>query len=103
VYEPLAVSEGSKIIEEARCRYGPLNAMAVHRAGLLEIGEIAVAVAVTSAHRDEAFKACRHIIDQAKLRLPIWKREFYADGTAHWVNCARCAEHEDGQGFHERD
>jgi molybdopterin synthase catalytic subunit len=93
VYEPLAVKEGNRILAEAAQRYGPLNATAVHRSGLLEIGEVAVAVAVSSAHRDEAFHACRYIIDEAKVRLPIWKKEFFSDGSAEWVNCARCAGH----------
>jgi molybdopterin synthase catalytic subunit len=93
VYEPLAVSEGAKILAEAQSHFGPLKAVAVHRSGRLEIGDVAVAVAVSSAHRDEAFRACRHIIDQAKVRLPIWKKEYFADGSAQWVNCARCAHH----------
>lgn len=93
IYRPLAIKEGERIIAEARERFGPLNAAAVHRAGLLEIGEVAVAVAVSSAHRDEAFRACRQIIDLAKVRLPIWKKEYFTDGSAHWVNCQRCAMH----------
>ena len=78
---------------EAEQRFGALQAAAVHRAGPLDIGDVAVAVAVSSAHRDEAFRACRYIIDQAKARLPIWKKEFFADGTAEWVNCKRCGHH----------
>lgn len=93
VYEPLAVTQGERILEEANAAFGPLRAVGVHRAGLLEIGEVAVAVAVASAHRDEAFGACRYIIDEAKARLPVWKKEYFADGSAEWVNCARCAEH----------
>ena len=93
VYEPLAVSEGEKIIAEARARFPFLHASCVHRAGLLEIGECAVWVGVSSAHRDEAFLACRYIIDEVKVRLPIWKKEHYADGHSGWVNCERCATH----------
>ena len=93
IYQPLAVKEGERIISEAGEQFGPLKAVAVHRTGLLEIGEVAVAVAVSSAHRDEAFRACRLIIDQAKVRLPIWKKEFFTDGTSEWVNCQRCAIH----------
>jgi molybdopterin synthase catalytic subunit len=91
VYEPLSVSEGARIIEEARNRWSVLGAVGVHRAGLLELGDLAVVVGVVSPHRDEAFSAARYIIDQAKLRLPIWKREHYRDGERHWVNCHRCA------------
>lgn len=92
VYEPLAVREGTRIIEEARQKFGVSRACAIHRSGLLELSDVAVVVGVSSAHRGEAFDACRYIIDQAKIRLPIWKKEYYADGTAEWVNCQRCAE-----------
>ena len=93
VYEPLAVKEGEKIIAEAVERYGVKQAAAVHRDGLMELAEAAVVVGVSSPHRDEAFEACRYIIDQLKVRLPIWKKEHYASGKAEWVNCLRCAGH----------
>ena len=51
----------------------------------LEIGDAAVAIAAASAHRDEAFAACRYVIEEVKRRVPIWKREIYADGTVEWV------------------
>ena len=57
----------------------------VHRLGRLEIGEASVVVAVSSPHRAEAFAACRHGIDALKARVPIWKKEFYADGSA-WID-----------------
>ena len=91
VYEPLALSEGRKIIAEAAEKVPLLSASCVHRSGLLELGECAVWVGVTSAHRDEAFRACRYIIDQVKVRLPIWKKEYYVAGHSGWVNCERCA------------
>lgn len=93
VYEPLAISEGEKILAEAKNKFPHLHAHCVHRTGMLEIGECAVWVGVSSPHRDEAFHACRYIIDQLKVRLPIWKKEYYADGHSGWVNCERCAEH----------
>jgi molybdopterin synthase catalytic subunit len=92
-YEPLAVSEGQSVVEEAIAKFSVLNAQCVHRVGLLEIGECAVWVGVSSGHRDEAFKACRFIIDEIKIRLPIWKKEHYVDGNSGWVNCERCATH----------
>lgn len=92
-YEPLAVKEGARIIAEAKSRFHIGNALCVHRTGLLEIGECAVWVGVSSPHRDEAFAACRYIIDEVKVRLPIWKKEHYADGHSGWVNCERCAAH----------
>jgi len=91
VYEPLAVKEGQKIIAEAIDRFGISNACAIHRKGLLELSDVAVVVGVSSPHRGEGFDACRYIIDQAKIRLPIWKKEHYASGHAEWVNCQRCA------------
>ena len=91
VYEPLAVKEGEKVLAEARQRFPYLQAACAHRSGLLEIGDCAVWVGVAAPHRDEAFKACRYIIDEIKLRLPIWKKEHYVDGDSGWVNCERCA------------
>ena len=92
-YEPVAVAEGHKILDEAMAKYPHLEAHCVHRTGMLEIGDCAVWVGVASHHRDEAFKACRYIIDELKHRLPIWKKEHYVDGNSVWVNCERCAEH----------
>ena len=91
-YEPLVLSEGAAVIAEAQRKFPHLHAHCVHRVGLLEIGECAVWVGVSSAHRDEAFLACRYIIDQLKVRLPIWKKEHYVDGHSGWVNCERCAK-----------
>ncbi len=91
VYAPLAISEGEKVIAEAQQLFPHLQAICVHRAGILQIGDCAVWVGVASPHRDEAFKACRYIIDQIKVRLPIWKKEHYVDGDSGWVNCERCA------------
>lgn len=91
-YEPLSIKEGETILEEARSRWSFQRAACIHRAGVLELGEIAVVVGVVSAHRDEAFQAARYIIDEIKLRLPIWKREHYVDGERSWVNCQRCGQ-----------
>jgi molybdopterin synthase catalytic subunit len=86
-YEPLAVTEGQKIIEEAIEAFGLSQAVCIHRSGLLELGDCAVVAAVTSPHREGAFQGCRYIIDEVKTRLPIWKKEHYADGESGWVNC----------------
>jgi molybdopterin synthase catalytic subunit len=91
-YEPLALTEGERILAEAQQRFPHLRAHCVHRTGMLEIGECAVWVGVSAPHRDEAFQACRYIIDQLKVRLPIWKKEHYAGGHSGWVNCERCAK-----------
>jgi len=91
VYRPVAETEGARIIDEAIERYGVEHAVCIHREGLLELGEIAVIVCVSSPHRGEAFDACRYIIDQTKSRLPIWKKEHYVAGFSVWVNCEHCA------------
>ncbi|MEO0575625.1 MAG: molybdenum cofactor biosynthesis protein MoaE [Pseudomonadota bacterium] len=93
VYRPLAIAEGARIIAEVSQRVGVRQVLAVHREGALELGGCAVWVGVTSAHRDEAFVACREIIDRIKVELPIWKKEYYTDGDSGWVNCERCASH----------
>ena len=97
VYEPVAEREGQRIIEEAASRFGLSRAVCVHRSGLLELGDCAVIVAVTAPHRTEAFKGCRYIIDEVKVRLPIWKKEHYSNGELEWVNCQQCAADEDNE------
>jgi molybdopterin synthase catalytic subunit len=100
-YEELAVKEGKKILEEAR-QFDILKAHCVHRTGSLKIGELAVIVVVSSAHRKAAFVACEFIINEIKKRVPIWKRESYADGSTSWVNCAHGHGHE-GEHGHEKE
>jgi len=90
-FEALALREGERILAEARARFGVTRAACVHRVGELAVGELAVWVGVSAPHRDEAFRACRYIIDEVKRRLPIWKKEHYASGDSGWVNCERCA------------
>jgi len=92
-FAELAVKEGQRIVDEAAQKFGINRAACVHRVGALAIGDVAVWVGVSSGHRDEAFKACRYIIDEVKHRVPIWKKEHYVNGDSGWVNCERCAEH----------
>jgi molybdopterin synthase catalytic subunit len=87
-HEELAVKEGEKVLAEARARFDVALAACVHRVGLLKVGECAVWVGVSAAHRGAAFDACRYVIDEIKQRLPIWKKEHYASGASAWVNCA---------------
>jgi molybdopterin synthase catalytic subunit len=87
-YIPLAEKEGIRIVGEARAKFPILEATCMHRTGSLALGDVAVWVAVTGAHRAAAFEACRYIIDEVKARLPIWKREHYVGGTTEWINCA---------------
>lgn len=90
-FEPLAVKEGERIVAEAIKRFGIEHAAFVHRIGDLAIGDMAVWVGASARHRDEAFRACRYIIDEVKHRVPIWKKEHYENGDSGWVNCERCA------------
>jgi molybdopterin synthase catalytic subunit len=58
-----------------------------HRVGVLTVGEPALVAAVATGHRGEAFDVCRRLVDEVKRRLPVWKRQLFADGTDEWVNC----------------
>lgn len=84
-YESMAEHECAAIVHEAERKW-PVRVALEHRLGDLHIGDLAVAVAAASAHREEAFAACQWVIDQVKARVPIWKRETYADGTVAWVD-----------------
>lgn len=92
-YAPLAEREGERILEEVSKKYAVISIRAVHRTGSLQIGDLAVWVGVAAAHRGAAFDACRYIIDEAKARLPIWKKEHYASGSSEWINCAIRGDH----------
>jgi molybdopterin synthase catalytic subunit len=87
-YVPLAEKEGERILAEARAKFRVLNVACVHRTGTLALGDLAVWVGASAEHREAAFDACRYIIDEAKERVPIWKREHYEDGAAEWINAA---------------
>lgn len=83
-YEDMVVSVFDEIAQEAKRRFSVTRIRMVHRLGRMEIGETSVAVAVSSPHRKEAFEACRFAIDTLKRQAPIWKKEFYADGSS-WL------------------
>lgn len=86
-YEAVAVKEGKRVLEEALERFDIARVRCVHRVGKLGLGDMAVWVGVSSGHRGAAFDACRYTIDEIKKRLPIWKKEHYAEGDSGWVNC----------------
>ena len=90
-FQELAVKEGDRVVAEALRRFPVKHALCIHRVGSLDLGDMAVWVGVSSAHRGEAFDACRYIIDEVKHRLPILKKEHYRSGNSGWVNCERCA------------
>lgn len=85
-YVALAEKEGERIVEEALSKFAIVEARCVHRIGELRIGEMAVWVGVSAAHRGAAFDACRYIIDEVKSRVPIWKQERYREGDANWLH-----------------
>ena len=84
-YDRMAISEMQKIVDEACSRWPVLRCTVIHRTGTLRIGEIAVLIGVATAHRADAFDACRYIIDTIKQTVPIWKKEIFSDGEV-WVN-----------------
>jgi len=83
-YEPMALSQMRAIMGEVKQRWPVDRVGIVHRLGRLEIGETSVAIVITSAHRRPAFEACHYAIDRLKKIVPIWKKEFFADGEV-WV------------------
>src|SRR5262245_5181141 len=87
-HAPIAEAEGAKILREALDKFAIAAVRCEHRVGKLAIGDCAVWVGVSAAHRGAAFDACRYVIDETKSRVPIWKKEHYASGATGWVNCA---------------
>lgn len=84
-YTAMAEREMAAIVAEAETRWAGAAVVCEHRIGTLALGEISVAIAVSHAHRGEAYAASRYVIEELKRRVPIWKREHYADGARAWV------------------
>lgn len=85
---PSAEAELRRVAEKVAASFDVLALAAVHRVGELDVGDLAVVVAVACAHRGEAFEACRTLIDDLKHSVPIWKQQWFADGDSEWVNGA---------------
>lgn len=85
-YSTLALAEGTRIVDEACARFPVDRIVCVHRVGDLALGDVAVWAGVAAAHRAAAFDACRQVIDEIKLRVPIWKREHYLEGESAWLH-----------------
>jgi molybdopterin synthase catalytic subunit len=83
-YEEMVGEEFARILDEAATRWTDARFAVQHRIGLVPAGEPSIAVAAAARHRAEAFEACRFIIDAAKQRLPVWKKELLDDGSARW-------------------
>ena len=85
---PSGAEQLRAVAEKVAARF-PVRALAaVHRIGDLDIGDLAVVVAASSDHRDEAFAACRALIEDLKQTVPVWKKQFFGDGDSEWVNSA---------------
>ncbi|GAA2673217.1 MULTISPECIES: molybdenum cofactor biosynthesis protein MoaE [Actinosynnema] len=85
---PSAGDVVAEVVADVAGRFEGVRAVAVsHRVGPLAIGDVALAVAVSAAHRGAAFAVCSELVDEVKRRLPVWKRQVFADGSDEWVNC----------------
>lgn len=85
-FAPLACAVFRELCGEAIAQFGPrLRCFIEHYKGTLAVGGVSVVIAAGSPHRDESFKACRYLIEQLKIRAPIWKQEHYADGGSEWA------------------
>ena len=87
-YVPMVLRCFEKISEEVKDRWPVSDLSIVHRIGLLQVGEAAVAIAAASRHRKEALAACAYAIDRVKATAPIWKKEFSEEGESSWIECA---------------
>lgn len=85
-YEPMAAAELTGVAREVAARYPETCVAVEHRLGTLGVGEASVVIAVSHAHRGPAIAACAETIELLKRRVPIWKREHFADGTVDWVD-----------------
>jgi len=84
---PSAASILRQVADEIAADPAVLAVAVSHRIGELRIGDVALVASVTAAHRKQAFDSCQRLVDEVKARLPIWKRQVFADGTDEWVNC----------------
>ena len=85
-YESMAIAESERIVGDATAQWPDARVMLQHRLGVIPVGEASIAIAAAAPHREEAFAACRFVIEAVKQRLPIWKKEIHADGTETWVD-----------------
>lgn len=91
-YQPMAEKIISQIADQAKMQWDISSFKILHRVGSLKIEDIAIVIVVHTAHRDEAFKACQWILEEIKAKVPIWKKETYADGSNEWVLPCRCSQ-----------
>jgi molybdopterin synthase catalytic subunit len=84
IYNEMAVKELNKIADEASSNHEISRIIIIHRYGRVTLGETSILILVSSPHRDSSYQASRYIIDEIKKRVPIWKKEFYDDGS-EWI------------------
>ena len=82
---PSAESVIEQVAASVAAEFPSVTLAVAHRIGALEIGDLALACAVASAHRADAFAACARLVDEVKTRVPIWKKQYFADGSTEWV------------------
>ena len=85
-YTVMAEKKMADIGAEVQRKFAVGEIAMVHRIGRLEIGESSIVIAVAAPHRQAAFEACAYAMDRVKAEVPVWKKEFFADGDDHWVN-----------------
>lgn len=91
-HKSMADKEIAAIIDRVMRSYGVNRIGVLHRVGWLEVGDVAIIIETSAAHREEAFQACRAVIEEIKKKVPIWKKEVYEDGTSEWVLCSHSVE-----------
>jgi len=91
-YEEMAERIIHELVKSAFERWKLEDIKILHRIGTVNLGKIAVAIEVSSVHRDEAYQASRYLIEEIKHRVPIWKKEYFADGTSEWSQCQSYVE-----------
>lgn len=84
-YAAMAEKKMAEIAAEVQNKFAVGDVAMVHRIGRLQIGESSILIAVAAPHRQPAFEACAYAMDRVKQEVPVWKKEFFADGESHWV------------------
>jgi molybdopterin synthase catalytic subunit len=85
-YEAMAQRELDRIVTEAADRFATEDVVVEHRLGSLDVGDVSVAIVAAHPHRARAFEAARYVIEELKSRVPVWKLEYYVDGTREWID-----------------
>ena len=91
-YKSMASAELERILDEAEAQFGVSALVVEHRIGLLGLGDVSIAIVAAHPHRAPALDCTRFVIEEIKKRVPIWKKEHYADGTREWVDPTRAAQ-----------